>query len=189
MERTIYVTDGELTLYPLSDDDKQNYFTLKLQVADIPILYTDEFLSEMMWHSAFDLSDSNYAIYRNSEYCGNIVIQNTDSHMPEIGIELLEDKRGQGIGVRAVKLLAEQYHKDNKIECYLLRTLEKNTVCRRMLEKMNVVSMDTEIDNNDELIKSLERAIGEPLDEGVEKILRGTTEGERILRYKLVVGE
>ncbi len=31
MERTIYVADGELTLYPLSDDDRQNYFTLDIR--------------------------------------------------------------------------------------------------------------------------------------------------------------
>lgn len=159
MERITYATDGDLTLYPLSDDDRDNYFRLKLQVTDNPILYTNEELAEIMWHSAFDLSDSNFAVYKGSEYCGNIVLQNDGSDMPEIGIELLEDKRGQGIGAKAVRLFAEQYHTDNNISCFLMRTHEKNIRCRRMLEKLNVVSINAEIDNNDELIAGFEKAV------------------------------
>lgn len=187
MNRITYATDGDLTLYPLSDDDRDNYFRLKLQVTDIPILYTNKELAEVMWRSAFDLTDSNFAIYKGAEYCGNIVLQNDGSDMPEIGIELLEDKRGQGIGAKAVRLFAEQYHVDNNISCFLMRTHEKNIRCRRMLEKLNLVSLDTEIDNNDELIASFENATGKSLSEDVKNILKGTTAGETIIRFRLDV--
>lgn len=187
MERITYATDGDLTLYPLSDDDRDNYLRLRLQVTDIPILYTNEELAEIMWGAAIGLSDRNYSIYRGDEYYGNVSIQNDGSAMPEIGIELLEDKRGQGIGAKAVILLAKQYFADNNTGSFLLRTHEKNIRCRRMLEKLNVVSLDTEIDNNDELIASFENATGKSLSDDVKNILKGTTAGETILRFRLDV--
>lgn len=185
MERITYATDGDLTLYPLSDDDRDNYFRLKLQVTDNPILYTNEELAEIMWHSAFDLSDSNFAVYKGSEYCGNIVLQNDGSDMPEIGIELLEHKRNMGIGPRAVKLLAQTYYADKPVEYFVLRVRRKNTHSRRMIEKLGCVYEGLQGDTTDEFIARIEKNLGKPLsDEFKENFIRNHDEGEDILIYK-----
>lgn len=44
----------------------------------------------------------------DGEYCGSIEIQHPEADTPEIGIDLLENKRNKGIAPKVVVMLAKE---------------------------------------------------------------------------------
>ena len=44
----------------------------------------------------------------NGDYCGNMELQYPDSKTPEIGIDLMEDKRNKGIAPKIVRLFVRK---------------------------------------------------------------------------------
>ena len=114
MNRKIYVTDGTLTICPISEEDKENFCELNKQVSLTPHMYFDQISKESVWRVTELCSDIYYSIFdENNDYCGNLIMQNPSSETPEIGIDLLENKRNKGIAVRAIKLVSKKFYEEN----------------------------------------------------------------------------
>lgn len=140
MNREIYVTDEALTICPISEDDKEKYFELRIQVSDIPQSYSDPEMREMFWKTMLSYEDEDYSIFdENNDYCGNLIMQNPSSETPEIGIDLLENKRNKGIAVRAIKLVSKKFYEENTVEYFLIKAVKENTHSRHMIEKTGAV--------------------------------------------------
>ena len=177
MKRTIYATDGEISLSRLSETGMHDY--LKLYFGDDEI---DDFIKGI----AFKRSENNYSIYdKNNEYCGNLELQNPNSDTPEIGIELIEHKQNQGIGSRAIRLFAKTLYKEFNIKYFILRVKRKNTHSRHVIEKLGCIYIETEPNRLKEYVAELEKLMDRPLPEKAREIaMSPPDEGEEIMVYK-----
>ena len=184
MEREIYAIDGVITLFNIAEEDKENYLKLREQVLKLNngIRTSDE----VAWKLVYEYTTGNYSVFNsNGEYCGNACFHNPGAETPEIGIELLEDKRNIGIGPRSVKLLAQTYYADNPVEYFVLRARRKNTHSRHMMEKLGCIYDGIEKNNFKERIEKIEKKLGRNLpDDFKEVFLSPPDEGEEILIYK-----
>jgi len=184
MEREIYATDGVITLCRVVAEDKENYLKLRDQVCELSreLRASDE----TAWLVVYKYTKGNYSVLdNNGEYCGNACFHNPDAETPEIGIELLEDKRNIGIGPRSVKLLAQTYYADKPVEYFVLKVRRKNTHSRHMMEKLGCVYVGVEENDFKERIEKIEKSLGRNLPSDFkEAFLSPCDEGEDILVYK-----
>lgn len=139
MSNKIYAAERELSLVCLSEEDKENYIKLRRQVTASPIFYDNPELAAIMWESAIEGDERNYSIYKEGAYCGNVVLQHSSEDIPEIGVDLLEEYRNQGIASKAIKLLVKTDYKERQGEYYLLRVSSRNLHSKHMVEKMGAV--------------------------------------------------
>ncbi|MBE6846198.1 MAG: GNAT family N-acetyltransferase [Ruminococcus sp.] len=184
MEREIYATDGVMTLFNIAEEDKENYLRLREQV--LKLIDGIRTSDEVAWKLVYEYTTGNYSVFdSNSEYCGNACFHNPDAEIPEIGIELLEDKRNIGIGPRSVKLLAQTYYADKPVEYFVLKVRRKNTHSRHMMEKLGCVYVGVEENDFKERIEKIEKSLGRNLPSDFkEAFLSPCDEGEDILVYK-----
>lgn len=141
-----FATDGKFILIELCETDKENYYRLLEQTNEIPGFYDRSEHYELMWKVAMDSGEINYSIYNNlEEYCGNILIRNPKSITPEIGIDLLSDKRNQGIAAACIKLLARSIHKERSdVDYFILRVSSNNLHSKHMIEKLGAIYVGEE---------------------------------------------
>lgn len=154
MEREIYATDGEITIYHLSEEDMKDYFKLCFDDEEMIRMYHEGYKFVRSLISAY--AERNYSIYdRNNEYCGNIEFQHSKSDTPEIGIELVEEKRNRGIGPRAIKLFAKATYNKKDVEYFILRAEQKNSHSNHVIEKLGAVYSGIEKNERPEYIEKL----------------------------------
>ena len=64
-----------------------------------------------------------------------------NSNTPEIGIDLLEAKRNQGIAPKAVRLFARRVYETKKVDYFLIRISSNNQHRKYVFEKMGAVKI------------------------------------------------
>lgn len=162
MGREIYATDGEFYLLPLTEEDKDNYINLRRQVTDSPQFYSTPEKVEIMWRAMTEVEDISYSIFdRDGEYCGNIILQNPKTDTPEIGVDLLESKRNQGIAARAIKILARQAYQELDVDYFFLRVSSRNSHSKHMIEKLGAVLIGEEEGEFVRMIRTMRETLGE----------------------------
>lgn len=125
MNRELIATDGQITLLPLVEADKQNY--MKLQREKDAILGVQEATIEISWMHMMYNKERYFSVYDSEgEYCGMAGMDNPDDKFKgvcdfEIWIELLESKRYQGIGERVLKLVIDNIYQGQQIEYTSIR--------------------------------------------------------------------
>ena len=140
MNREIYVTDGEYTLLPISDEDRENYIELHRQLNGEQTLFLNPYCKDMMWEQVLEGKDKVFSIFNcDGEYCGSTEIQRPESDIPEIGIDLLENKRNKGIAPKVVVMLAKRAYQDKPVEYYLIRISSRNPHSKHVFEKLGAV--------------------------------------------------
>jgi hypothetical protein len=93
-KRKEYLSTEEYFLYPLADEDRENYVELHRQINGNGTLFLNPVTKDTMWEQALDDVDKSFSIYTvNGGYCGNIELQNSSSTTPEIGIDLMQSAR------------------------------------------------------------------------------------------------
>lgn len=190
-----YTTDGRYTLIKLTEADKENYYRLLEQTNTIPGFYDQPGNYEIMWKVAVDLNNLNYSIYNeDGEYCGDILIKDSEMSTPEIGIDLLVEKRNQGIAASCIKLLARTVHRERAdIEFFVLRVSSRNVHSKHMIEKLGAIFVGEEDSLYNQFMKLLieERAAECTDEERKEKLtsvlnkLKDGKDEEVVYRYKL----
>lgn len=187
----IYATDGQYCLVPLTIEDKDNFIELRRQIADTPQYYNTPEKVDVMWKVMTEGEDTNYSIYdENGEYCGNIILQSPKSDTPEIGVDLIESKRNQGIAARTIRLLAKQAYQELDVDYFVLRVSSTNLHCRHMVKKLGAVLIGEEESETKRIIQSMKESLGEEvfvkmLEQIPQLINKCNGEDEVILRYQL----
>lgn len=162
MKREIYATDGQYYLRPLAAEDKEDYMSLRQQITEMSFLYSTPELLEFMWSASTELGDINYSIFdSNHEYCGNVILQNPKADIPEIGVDLIEAKRNQGIAARAIKMLARQVYEELEVDYFLLRVSSRNSHSRHMIEKLGAVLIGEEEGEFKRMIRTMREVLDE----------------------------
>ena len=193
MKREIYASDGKYMLFQISDEDRDRYVELHRQLNGESTLFLNPHCNDMMWEQVVEVNeDIVYSIYDNDgEYCGSIELQNYDSATPEIGIDLLENKRNKGIASEVVRLFAKRVYEERRVEYFLIRISSKNPHSRHVFEKMGVVFIGTTESPFDVIMRNCKNVLEEmngnasSQDELEKDICKGS-EKEIIYEYKLI---
>ena len=138
--REVFATDSEFTICSIADEDRDDYVELHRQLNGETSLYLNPLSKDMMWEQILNNADSVFSLFTaNGDYCGSIELQHSDSNTPEIGIDLLESKRNQGIAPKAVRLFAKKVYEIRKVEYFVIRISSKNLHSQHVFEKMGEI--------------------------------------------------
>lgn len=73
MNRGIYATDGEYTLCPIAEEDRELYVELHRQTNGESTLFLNPYVKDIMWDGVMTGENKVYSIFdANSEYCGSM---------------------------------------------------------------------------------------------------------------------
>lgn len=145
MGRDIFAADGEFIICPISNADRCDYVELHRQLNGEASLYLNPVSRDMMWEQILKNADSVFSLFtENGDYCGSIELQQPDSNIPEIGIDLLENKRNQGIAPKAVRLFAGRVCEIRKIDYFLIRISSNNSHSKYVFERMGAIKIGEE---------------------------------------------
>ena len=145
MGRDIFAADGEFIICPISNADRCDYVELHRQLNGEASLYLNPVSRDMMWEQILKNADSVFSLFtENGDYCGSIELQQPDSNIPEIGVDLLENKRNQGIAPKAVRLFAGRVCEIRKIDYFLIRISSNNSHSKYVFEKMGAIKIGEE---------------------------------------------
>lgn len=143
-QREIYVTDGGYIVYPIANEDREHYVKLHRQLNGESTLFMNPICKDMMWESVLAGTDKVFSVYdADGDYCGSIELQHPESNTPELGVDLMEEKRNKGIAAKVIKLVAKRAYEDGKVEYFLIRVSSKNSHSKHVVEKMGVIPLKT----------------------------------------------
>lgn len=144
-KREIFATDGEFIIYAIANEDRSDYVELHRQLNGEKSLYLNPISKDIMWEQILSNADSVFSLFMaNGDYCGSIELQQPDSNTPEIGIDLLECMRNQGIAPKAVRLFAKKVYEKRKVDYFLIRISSNNLHSQHVFEKMGAVKIREE---------------------------------------------
>lgn len=145
IERKIFASDDDFMICNISDADRSDYAELHRQLNGDNSLYLNPLSRDMMWKQLLNNADSVFSLFTGKgDYCGSIELQRPNSNTPEIGIDLLEDKRNQGIAPKAIRLFARRVYETKKVDYFLIRISSNNQHSKYVFEKMGAVKIGEE---------------------------------------------
>jgi RimJ/RimL family protein N-acetyltransferase len=149
MNREPYVTDGVYSIFPISEEDRDNYVELHRQLNGAHSLYLNPFAKDIMWETTLHGKNRVYSIYdKDHKYCGSIELQNPEEDTPEIGIDLLESMRNKGIAPKVVPMFARKTYEIKSALYFLIRISSENPHSKHVFEKMGASLIGEEISIN-----------------------------------------
>lgn len=106
----MFVQDEKYALSRYEISEKDLFFKVWNETFDRSPLINDEQFQNKSWEDV--LLDTNKLQLKimdklSQEYVGEVVLMNLDAERPELGIQLLEKYRGQGIGTRVMNLFLD----------------------------------------------------------------------------------
>ncbi len=186
-KRDIFATDGEFKICTISDEDRNDYVELHRQLNGETSLYLNPISKDMMWEQILNNADSVFSLFTvNGDYCGSIELQYPDCHTPEIGIDLVEDKRNKGIASKAVRLFARRVYEIRKVDYFLIRISSNNLHSQYVFEKMGAIKIGEEESDFSKFVEMF-KATAEIGEQNLEKFrdLFGESTDEVVYCYRL----
>ena len=97
---------------------------------------------------AHESSDEIHALRlpHDSTFIGWIALQRDEEGRPDIGIHIIPEYQGQGLGPEAIRLLANHLHDEYGLDRVFARVHESNQQSQRAMEKTGAV-LDKEVPN------------------------------------------
>lgn len=188
INREIYVTNGEYTIFLIAEEDRDFYVELHKQINGETSLFLNPMVKDMMWDQTLHGEDKIFSIFdAKGNYCGSIELQNPTGITPEIGIDLLETMRNKGITGKVVMMFARRTYELQSLNYFLIRISSKNLHSKHVFEKMGVVKIGEEESAFNKFVEKYSDVVG-AADNGAEtfKQFFYGSEDEIIYRYKLM---
>lgn len=114
--RRIFASDGEFIIYTISNEDRNDYVELHRQLNGEKSLYLNPLSKDLMWEQTLNDADSVFSLFTvKGDYCESIELQHPDNYTPEIGIDLLENKRNREIAPKAIRLFARKIYEIKRV--------------------------------------------------------------------------
>ena len=88
------------------------------------------------------------------------MVMNLDAEMPELGIQILKEYQGQGIGSRIMKNFIDQLKSILQVEAFLVKISSDNHISRKLFENMGAVQIGEEGKEYGELFKKAMEDMG-----------------------------
>lgn len=169
-----------LVLRELRETDRELYLRAGSCEPGCENLYTDEVSASIMWSLAYSGKGKrkNYIIENeDGVFLGYCSVESGNT--PEIGINLLPEHQGKGIGAHAIKLLWRKLSTERGLNYFVARVEENNVKSIKMFEKLGAKRMQTE--ESETLLNLRRMAL---IDKSLNSVLQGM-EGfhNRIVQY------
>ena len=148
---------SKIRLRELKETDRELYLLAASEEPGCEKLYSDNLCANITWSLAYGDKGKrkNFAIENEEgDFVGYCNVE--EGETPEIGINILPDYQGKGIGGTAIRLLWIRISQERKFTYFIARVEEKNTKSIRMFEKLGAKIMDTEESN---LVKHLRELV------------------------------
>lgn len=184
--RKIFAINEDFIICNISDEDRSDYVELHRQLKGEHSLYLNPRSKDMMWEQILNNAGTVFSVFTAKwEYCGSIELQHCDSNTPEIGIDLLENKRNQGITPKAIRLFTEKVYETRQVDYFLIRISSKNLHSQHVFEKMGAVKIGEEETGFLRIVEIFGETV-ERMGE-LEKFrhLLGDSDDETVYRYRL----
>ena len=185
--REIFAADEKFIICNISDTDRNDYIELHRQLNGEASLYLNPISKDMMWEQILNDADSVFSLFTvKGDYCGSIELQQPNSNTPEIGIDLLKNKRNQGIAPKAIRLFARQVCELRKVDYFLISISSNNLHSKYVFEKMGAVKIGEEETDFSKFVERF-RETAEKEGQDLEKLrhLFGDSVDEKVHRYRL----
>ena len=135
----ISFTTERLLVRPVSEEDKEEYMQLREKTSDIRYMYSeDPEFRESEWQSELNGKDDIYFsvfLKDSNTFVASASYQNYRKKFVELGLDVVEDYRHQGIGTELLTGLIETAHRSFPRATLKVRTRKKNTTAQKMIEK------------------------------------------------------
>lgn len=169
-----------LLLRELRKSDRELYLLAGSCEPGCEDLYADELKANITWSLAYGGKGKrkNYVIENEDGiFLGYCSVETGKT--PEIGINLLPDYQGKGIGANAIKLLWRKLSTERELFYFVARVEENNNKSIKMFEKLGAKKMQTE---ESEMLLNLRELVLS--DKSLNSVLQGM-EGfhNRIIQY------
>ena len=138
MKRTVYIETKNYTVFPIVYEDQDDYIRLQRELKGEHTLFLSPVCRDLMWEQVLtDKTTKTFSIFdKSNEYCRMIELQNCDTFTPEIGINLLENKRGCGIAQEIIPKFIEYADSIMQIDYFVVKIFASNFQSRHVFEKM-----------------------------------------------------
>lgn len=168
VEKTIFLKDywadgNNCSLRLLMESDKDAYMAVNKENSDIEVAYSMPEFIEAMWKSAMEEEITLAVLEKKCGiFIGYIDIQHIEREKPELGIELVKEYQGKGIGTEAIGVLLNSLKGtvDEK-QVFIANARIDNVASQRMLEKLGAVKCGTDDGTFVKVIKSIASEMGE----------------------------
>lgn len=191
MKRVIYATAGEYTIYPIATEDREDYVELHRQIRGEKTLFLNPYCKDIMWEQVLNGKDWVFSIFdSNGEYCGSEEVQRPETDIPEIDIDLLEDKHNKGIAAKVIILVLKRAYQDKQVEFFLIRISSKNLHSKHVFEKMGAIPIRTTESDFNTFIRNFKKVmgdanIGNDMEDRLKRVF-DESEEEVVYEYKLI---
>ena len=148
---------NKIRLRELKETDRELYLLAASEEPGCENIYGDGLIANIVWSLAYGDKGKrkNFAIEdEEGSFLGYCNVE--EGETPEIGINILPDYQGKGIGGIAIRLLWIRISQERKLTYFVARVEEKNTKSIRMFEKLGAKIMNTEESN---LVKHLRELV------------------------------
>lgn len=142
--REIYISDENYYLSMLTEEDKDEYMKLFMEVNATTDYFESQENFNIIWKAAMARKNQFSIFNKSGNYCGNIMLKYQETEHPEIGIDIVDLYRNQGIAPRIIKLFARKKYEEHPVEYYVLRVSSKNLHSKHVIEKMGAIPDDSE---------------------------------------------
>ncbi len=135
-------TTARLMLREISADDRELIFRLSGESTCLDTEYlTDglrEALQQYCWEEATSPTNYNWLAFRREtgDFVGKVCMQYIDQPLPELGIDVCRDFRGQGYGPEAIIAFCNWYSEKFKLSKVKVRISKDNAHSIHVFEKL-----------------------------------------------------
>lgn len=137
MDRKEFTFNNKYRLYPIAEEDREEYVELHRQVNGENTLFKNPMAMDLMWEETINGKTKVYSIYNmEGQFCGSIELQKPTSDTPEIGIDLLESFRNKGVAPSVVPLFAKAVCEQQNVQYFKIRITASNSHSKHVFEKL-----------------------------------------------------
>lgn len=145
MDRKEFTSNNKYRLYPIAEEDREEYVELHRQVNGENTLFKNPMVMDLMWEETINGKTKVYSIYNmEGQFCGSIELQKPTSDTPEIGIDLLESYRNKGVAPSVVPLFAKAVCKQRNVQYFIIRITASNSHSKHVFEKLGAEFIEEE---------------------------------------------
>lgn len=159
----VFTEDESYLLCRYEEKDRKLYDKIWEETFGQSPVLNDTELKIKLWQDVlFDKNKLQLKIIhkKTGNYVGEVMVMNLDSEMPELGIQILKEYQGKGIGSRIMKNFIDQLKSILPVEAFLVKISSDNHICRKLFENMGAVQIGEEGKEYGELFKKAMEDMG-----------------------------
>lgn len=185
MGRKEITSDGKYFIYPIANEDREDYVELKRQINGETTLFKNPITKDIMWETTLTGVTKVYSIYNSeNKYCGNIELQNPTSETPEMGIELLENFRNKGIAPTVIPMFVRAVCDQHNVQHFIIKIAASNSHSRHIFDKLGAEFIGEEESFYKKIVK-MYKEMCKSSEKAYELAKRYEADDEPVYVYKL----